>query len=40
MSDRQFSYDFLDNVDYDMVIGGKFDEGSTYLTTGFAGYML
>ena len=37
---KTFSYNFYDEVDYDLIFGGKFANDGYNITTGFSGYML
>ena len=39
MSERIWSYLYTDNVDYDTMIGGKWDRGGVWLSHGFTGYI-
>lgn len=37
---QTFSFKYTDDVDYDLVFGGHYDEDGATLIDGFAGYML
>ena len=39
MSERMWSRLYVDDVDYDLMIGAKWDKGGTFLSHGFAGYI-
>lgn len=37
---KTFSYKYQDDVDYDLLFGGKYASDGLNITTGFTGYML
>jgi hypothetical protein len=37
---KTFSYVFYDDVDYDLLFGGKYAHDGLNISNGFAGYML
>jgi len=40
MSTRIFSYEYNDNVDFDMMIGAKYDKDGVVLVTQFTGFIM